>query len=62
MAGGLAHVAKPTSHEGWLGGVLKASGIPFAAVLVLVMALAWVAHSHCPQAVKLAEALSCSQP
>ena len=62
LATGLARVAKPTSHNGWLSGVLKSSGIPFAAVLVLVVTLAWVAHSHCPRAVKLAEALSCSQP
>jgi len=61
LAAGLARVAKPSERHGWMGCVLKASALPFAAVLVMVVALAWVARSHCPHAVKLAEALTCSQ-
>jgi hypothetical protein len=60
LASGLARVSKPTDRENWLAGVLRASSIPFAAVLVLVVALGWVAHHHCPQAAKLAEALYCA--
>ena len=59
LATGLARVAKPTDSEGWLTGVLRASAIPFAVVMVFVVALAWVSHQHCPGAVKLAEALFC---
>jgi len=59
LATGLARVAKPTDHQGWLKGVLRSSAIPFVVVLVFVVALAWVTHNHCPSAVKLAEALYC---
>lgn len=59
LAGGLARIAKPTEHHNWLRGVLRSSCIPFIVVLILVVALARVAHNHCPVAVKLAEALYC---
>jgi hypothetical protein len=60
LATGLARVTKPSGHEGWLKGVMRASAIPFAVVLVFVVGLAWVTHRHCPGAVKLAEALYCA--
>jgi hypothetical protein len=60
LASGLARISKPTAHQNWLTGVLRASGIPFAVVLIFVVALAWVAQDHCPGAVKLAEALYCA--
>jgi hypothetical protein len=59
LAGGLARVAKPSGREDWLRCVVRASWVPFAVVLVFVIALGWVAHSHCPSAVKLMEALRC---
>jgi hypothetical protein len=62
LAGGLARIVKPAEHTNWLPGVLRSSCLPFAAVLILVVALAWAAHQHCPAAVKLAEALYCPAP
>jgi hypothetical protein len=59
LAGGLARVAKPQGRENWLRCVIRSSWIPFAIVFCFVIALAWVAHSHCPSAVKLADALHC---
>jgi hypothetical protein len=59
LGAGLARIAKPTEKGNWMRVVLRASVLPFLVVLALVMGLAHVANSHCPQAVKLAEALSC---
>jgi hypothetical protein len=59
LGAGLARIAKPAEQGNWLKGVLRASILPFVVVLALVMGLAHVAHSHCPQAAKLAEALTC---
>ena len=62
LASGLARAPKPVEHHNWVRVVLRSSSIPFVVVLILVIAVAHVAHSHCPQAVKLAEALYCPAP
>ena len=62
LAGGLARISKPTERHQWVRCVLRSSAIPFALVLIMVIAVAWEAHSHCPGAVKLAEALWCAEP
>ena len=62
LAGGLARISKPTERHQWVRCVLRSSGIPFTVVFIMVVAVAWVAHSHCPGAVKLAEALVCAEP
>jgi hypothetical protein len=62
LASGLARVSKPTEHHNWFTCVLRGSSIPFAVVFILVIALGWTAHRHCPQAIKLAEAFRCPAP
>lgn len=59
LASSLTRVSKRIDHQDWLASVLRASSIPFAAVLVVAGTLGWVAHSHCPPAVKLHEVLFC---
>ncbi len=60
LASSLTRVTKRIDHEDWIRSVLRASAIPFAVVLVFATALGWVAHQHCPHAVKLHEVLSCA--
>ncbi len=60
LASAFARASKPAEHHDWLRCVLRASAIPFAIVLILAGALGWVAHQHCPQAVKLAQVLHCA--
>jgi hypothetical protein len=60
LASAFARASKPTEHHDWLPCVLRTSAIPFIIVLILAGALGWVAHQHCPQAVKLAQVLPCA--
>lgn len=60
LASSLTRVSKRIDHQDWLASVLRASSIPFAAVLVVAGTLGWVAHTHCPPAVKLHEVLFCA--
>jgi hypothetical protein len=58
LASALTRVSKE-EHHGWMPGVLRATAIPFAVVLILAGALGWAAHSHCPAAARLMDALPC---
>jgi hypothetical protein len=49
-------------HEpGWVGSVMKSTAIPFAFVLASTIALGVVAQKHCPSAMSLRDALTCSR-
>ncbi len=58
LATSLHRAAKQTCPD-WRMGVLRSTGIPFAAVLVLATALGWEAHHHCPSAVRLVQVFNC---
>jgi hypothetical protein len=60
LASTLTKVTKRVDHDNWVRTVLRASAIPFIAVLLFAGALGWAAHHHCPNAVKLHEALFCT--
>jgi hypothetical protein len=55
---GLTRVSKE-HHHGWMTGVLRATAIPFTLVLILAGGLGWAAHRHCPEAVRLVDAIRC---
>lgn len=59
LASSLTRVSRRVDHRDWLRSVLRASAIPFAVVLVFATGLGWMAHRHCPNAVKLHEVLFC---
>jgi hypothetical protein len=59
LASSLTKVSKRIDHQDWLASVLRATSIPFAVVLVVAGTLGWMAHRHCPTAVKLHEVLFC---
>lgn len=59
LASSLTQVTKRIDHQDWLASVMRATSIPFIVVLVFASILGWVAHRHCPTAVKLHEALFC---
>jgi len=62
LAAALARRAKKMAHDSsWVGSVVKATVLPFLAVLVAAVVLGWYAHGHCPSATRLADAFNCSQ-
>jgi len=58
LATALTRVSKE-EHHGWMPGVLRATVIPFAVILILAGALGWGAHSYCPGATRLMDTLPC---
>ena len=60
MASALTKVTQRIDHQNWVSSVLRASGIPFGVVVIMAGTLGWVAHHHCPHAVKLLDALGCA--
>ena len=58
LAGTLTRVSKD-HHHNWMGGVLRATWIPFVIVLVLATALGWAAHRACPTAPRLIDVFHC---
>lgn len=61
LAAALIKKTKQMHEPGWVGSVMKATAIPFVLVLALTIALGVVAQKHCPSAVRLRDALFCSQ-
>jgi hypothetical protein len=59
LAGTLTRVSKE-EHHNWMRGVLRATWIPFAAVLILAAVLGWEAHRHCPSASRLVDVFHCA--
>jgi hypothetical protein len=57
LAGALGKIAKAKGD--WMPGFIKSTSIPFGVVLILATALGFVAQYHCPQAVRLIQALNC---
>jgi hypothetical protein len=61
LAAALARKTKKIAHDaGWVGSVMKATILPFLAVLVCAVVLGWYAHHHCPSATRLADAFQCA--
>jgi hypothetical protein len=52
--------AREHAKSGWMGGVVRSTAIPFAAVLIVAGVLGWQAHRHCPTAARLAEVFHCA--
>ncbi len=48
---------KKMSHPDWVGGVLRTTILPFAGVMVISVATAWVIHSAHPETTKMTEVL-----
>ena len=59
LTGALVRRAKHATHGSWEGSVIKATALPFLAVLILATATGWYAHKHCPSATRLREAVQC---
>lgn len=59
LAGALTRHAHKATHGNWMGSVMKKTALQFAIVLALAIAVGVVAQKHCPQAHRLAEAVSC---
>jgi hypothetical protein len=58
LASSFAKVSQEGRHN-WMTGVLRATAIPFAVVLIMAAALGWEAHRHCPSAPRLVEVFRC---
>ena len=48
LAAGLIKSARDVHEPGWMGGVVKATAIPFALVLILSGVFGYQAHKRCP--------------
>jgi hypothetical protein len=59
LAASIARRAKKAEGAGWLGAVSRATMLPFVGVLALSILLGWLAQRHCPDALKLRDAVSC---
>jgi hypothetical protein len=60
LAASLARRAKKAEGAGWLRPVMRATVVPFLAVLAISGFLGWLAQQRCPDAVMLRDALHCS--
>jgi hypothetical protein len=49
LAAGLIKSARDAHDPGWMGGVVKATAIPFALVLILSGVFGFEAHKRCPE-------------
>lgn len=59
LAAALARRAKKIDRPGWVGVVWRATVWPFAAILVLSIALGWAVQHKCPEAKRLRDAFAC---
>ncbi len=59
LAAALTRRAKKIGGGSWEGSVIRATAVPFAAVLIFAVALGWYAQKHCPTAMRLREAIHC---
>jgi hypothetical protein len=55
LAAALARASRRGVSVGWEEGVLKSTCLPYIMVLIMAGVFGWVAHTHCPAAVKLLE-------
>jgi hypothetical protein len=62
LAGVLAHHSHKAAKGDWVGSVLRKTGLPFALILVLSIALGWWAQHYCPDALRLSDAIHCARP
>lgn len=61
LAASIARRARRAEGKGWIGAVWRATVLPFVGVLVLAVALGWIAQKRCPDALRLRDALHCGQ-
>jgi hypothetical protein len=62
LAAALARKTKTmTRDSAWVGSVVKATILPFVAVLAAAVALGWYAHHHCESATRLSDAFQCDR-
>lgn len=57
LAGGLSRTTRRIRKEGWTGGILKRTWIPFAVLFVLAAGLGWALDSFCPGAGTIVQAV-----
>lgn len=62
LAGALAKHAHKASHGTWIGSVMKKTMIPFLLILALTTFLGWYAQHYCPGAMRLSDAMHCTNP
>lgn len=62
LAAALARKTKTMTRDStWVGSVVKATILPFLAVLAAAVALGWYAHHHCESATRLSDAFQCDR-
>lgn len=61
LASGLSRAMKRMNDPGWAVGLVRATLLPFGAVLALTIVLALVMRHECPQAKRLREAIHCPE-
>ena len=59
LAGGLRGMTRRKPQPDWMTGVMRASTLPFVAVLAFAILLGWQAQLHCPTASRLVEVWDC---
>ena len=59
LAASLVRRAKKAESSGWLRAVSRATVLPFVLVLAFSIFLGWIAQKHCPDAIKLRDAVTC---
>lgn len=61
LAAALVRRTKKEESRGWIGGVVKSTIGILAVVLALSCAVGWYAQRKCPQALRLRDALDCTE-
>jgi len=61
LATALIKKTKEMHEPGWVGSVMKSTAIPFAFVLAATIAFGVAAQKHCPSAITVRDALTCSR-
>jgi hypothetical protein len=55
LASSLVRTSKTMDNPDWVGSIFKATWVPFAIVMILSIAIAWISAHYCPGAAKLSD-------
>jgi hypothetical protein len=55
LASSLVKGSKTMDNSDWVGSIFKATWVPFAVVMILSIAIAWISAHYCPGAAKLSD-------
>jgi hypothetical protein len=61
LATSLLRGARRAESPGWVGGVVRATAVPFLVVFVLGVGFGWWAQGHCPGARRAVDVLECGR-